>query len=130
MPRAPEVELKNELENNSTLMTSIKAVYAESVPRVPKFPFIVLNLLGDNNEKTWLGQYGGEADVQIDIYSKDAADYVLRGVVKDAIRQVRGTIEDLKVTNAVVTNEQSFGREDAMGLYRWTVDVRLFYTEV
>jgi hypothetical protein len=90
----------------------------------------VLNLLGDNNEKTWLGQYGGEADVQIDIYSKDAADYVLRGVVKDAIRQVRGTIEDLKVTNAVVTNEQSFGREDAMGLYRWTVDVRLFYTEV
>jgi len=129
MPRAPEVELKTQLEADSSLMASFSTIYTYVPQRTAKSPFAVVSLLSDSNEKTYLSYYGGAADVQIDIYSKERDGYSLRAEMKDALRRIRGVSGEIKITSVVVTNEQAFGLEDT-GLYRWVIDTTVNYTEV
>jgi hypothetical protein len=88
-----------------------------------------VSLISDSNEKTFLYAYGGSADVQIDMYSKQRDGYSLRAEMKDALRRIRGVSGEIKITSVVVTNEQAFGLEET-GLYRWVIDATVNYTEV
>ena len=128
MPKAPEAEFATLLESDTTFMASLKAVYGSTVPRTIKTPFVVVSLLGDSNDKEFLSYWGGSAQLQLDIYSKDAADYELRAIVKGAARRIRGVSGGLKITSAVVRDEKTWGLEET-GLYRWSVDIEVNYTE-
>ena len=127
MSRAPELELITALEADTTLMASIKAVYLEQPERAPKFPFLVVQLVGDTNEKHFLSAWGGEAAVQIDIYAR-TKDAGLRATVKDALRRIRGNIGGIVVTVIRVTNELANGITPD-GMHRYTIDATIDYTE-
>lgn len=127
MSRAPELELIAALEADATLMATFKAVYHEQADRAPKFPFLVVQLIGDTNEKHFLSAWGGEAAVQIDIYAR-TKDAGLRATVKDALRRIRGATGGITVTAIRVSNELANGITQD-GMHRYTIDATIDYTE-
>lgn len=104
-------------------------VYEQQPPRNVRPPIVVCQIIGDQNTKHTLSRYGGEALLQLDIYSKTYGEgAALRSDLKDALRRIRGSVSDFRSVAVIVTNELSQGLEEG-GLWRWTVDATVLWEE-
>lgn len=126
--KAIDSEIYNILRTDTDLMASIKEVYQDQVPRGKSFPVVVLTSISDDNSKQFLSSYGGSANIQLDIYSKNKDMSALRLALKNALRKIRGVSNDLIITALQITQDQSFGIEET-GLWRWMFEINVNYRE-
>lgn len=126
MSKAPEREIVDALRADTVFTSTFKAVLEDPAEQAKSAPFAVVQLIGDPNEKRFLSVYGGQARVQIDIYARER-DPGLRGVLKSALRRLRGATGGIEIIAVRVANETSAPLTSA-GLYRYTVDAEIDYT--
>ena len=125
MSSAPEQDIVTALNAMSLGMGTF---YLDEWPRGNvKMPLVIVQLIGDSNEKRMLSSYGGVMRLQFDIYNKVKTPE-LRKTLKDALRGLRGTVGDMRHVWIVITNELSTGADPAGG-WRWTVDADVMWEE-
>jgi len=119
-----------ELGDDATFTAAIGSLHWEAAGRAPKLPAVVVQQIADTNEKVFLGAYGGQATLQFDIYGKSQADTAdVRPDLKAALRRIRGAVDDFTVTAVRISNEVSQGPQPETGVYRYTIDAIVDYTE-
>lgn len=121
--------LKTALQGTA-LDDAVEAIYWLEAPSQAPMPYVVYWQVDDPSDKTFLSQYGGQARIQFDIWSRNRFDIAdKRKAVRDTVRELRGRYGDLYIMSAVVANDFSRELPDDE-LYSGVVDVVFEWQEI
>ena len=104
-------------------------VYFHSARSDSGLPRRVIWQVDDPSDKHLLSRYGGQARIQCDIWARQPFELPgLRGVVRDALRQIRTTEYGAQIYNTIIANELTRELDDTE-LYSAIVDVIVHWTQ-